>query len=308
MDGRFKRQLEADITHRLERVMECVKMIYIRQGENTYKVPCGKCGFCLANKRSQWMFRVYQEMKSQGNPGWFITLTYNEKYVRRVADGRLSLRFKDVQLFFKRIRRAKFYAKYICVGEYGSKTNRPHYHLLLWTDCPASKLQDLWISASTMERLGELHFGRITMESAMYTLKYIIQPKQSDVDGVTITKKNEHGGIERTRAQFSKGIGLDYLSSAVYDYHTFDCDSPVFLSMVDGRKVSLPRYYRYKIFTKYQRRQMRVDAAKKSRTEYNKKLKACRAKGITKVPLYLKKLRSEQAERIIKSAKFNQTI
>lgn len=51
------------------------------------------------------------------------------------------LRKKDVQLFLKRIRYhiAKEFdqsIRYFCVGEYGSQTFRPHYHLLLFFDEP----------------------------------------------------------------------------------------------------------------------------------------------------------------------------
>jgi len=144
------------------------------------KVPCGKCAFCLTNNRSQWMFRIHHEMRNQMVPGWFLTLTYDEKHVKRVSYvdpdtgkyvRKLSLRFRDVQLFIKKIRKAKYYVKYVCVGEYGSQTKRPHYHMLIWTDCPDHELEAKW-------GLGRLDFGSLTMQSAMYTLKYIIQPKQ----------------------------------------------------------------------------------------------------------------------------------
>lgn len=271
-------------------------MLKIRHGEMLHTVPCGKCAFCLMNKRSQWMFRIHYEMKAQTNPGWFITLTYEQKYVKRAADGRLSLRFRDVQLFLKKLRKAKYNAKYICVGEYGTETHRPHYHMLLWTDCPVGKLERFW-TTKRGELLGRIHFGRITMASAMYTLKYIIQPKQK-----------EENGIEKTRAQFSKGLGLSYLSRAVYDYHTFDYDSPNFLGVVDGKPVALPRYYRYKIFTKYQMRReaSRIKSEKlKAETQQFREL---RAKGVKKIRPYLKALRVDQANMILKKTKYNTTI
>lgn len=260
-----------------------------------HKVPCGKCAFCLLKKRSEWMFRIFYEMKMQVQPGWFMTLTYNEKYVKRVPAG-LSLRFRDVQLFLKKLRKAKYYAKYICVGEYGSETKRPHYHLLLWTDCKPESFGRYWTRRSDLS-LGEIHVGRLTMASAMYTLKYIINPKQKEVDG-----------LEKTRAQFSKGLGLAYLSSRVYAYHTADYECACFRGMVDGRVVALPRYYRYKIFTKYQ---MKIEGARiwleklKNETEQFKEL---RSKGVKNIRPYLKALRVERAKQILKSTKYGQTI
>lgn len=270
--------------------MECLKCIQVHHGGITHKVPCGKCAFCLVNKRSQWMFRIFQELQRQGNPGWFITLTYNEKYVKRVPAG-LSLRFRDVQLYLKKIRKAKYYAKYICVGEYGGETGRPHYHLLLWTDCPGMLLEKFW-KARNGEVLGSLFFGRLSMASAMYTLKYIIQPKQKKIDG-----------IEKTRAQFSKGLGLGYLSTAVYDYHTFDYESPCFCSVVDGREVALPRYYRYKIFTKYQLRREAGRLRDKYMKDETKQFKELRGKGVKNIRPYLQAVRVDQAEQIFKSTK-----
>lgn len=160
------------------------------------QVPCGKCAFCLQNKRSAWMFRIHHEMRDQEYKGYFLTLTYDEKHVRRVGpQGQLSLRFRDVQLYLKRIRKAKFYAKYICVGEYGGETFRPHYHMLLWTDAPVEFLEANWKSSVDNSCMGTIHFGVLNMRSAMYTLKYIIQPK------VVVDKKDKR---EHARAQFSK--------------------------------------------------------------------------------------------------------
>lgn len=266
-------------------------MISVRHGSAVHKVPCGKCAFCLTNKRSSWMFRIHHEMRTQDRPGYFLTLTYDEKHVKRVGRGRLSLRFRDVQLFLKRVRKDKFYCKYVCVGEYGSETKRPHYHMLLWTDCPPERLESYW-------QQGSIHFGTITMQSAMYTLKYIIQPKQ----------KVDDDGMEKTRAQFSKGLGLGYLSSAVYYYHTEDEENPVLTSRIDGRIVALPRYYRNKIFTRHQ---MRINGWKlslKKHKEYRKMIRALRDQGIADAHAYVKSLRIEQARRIISSTKFSQTL
>lgn len=272
-------------------------MIKVRHGEVTHIVPCGKCAFCLQNKRSQWMFRVHHEMKIQKVPGWFLTLTYDERHVKRVADGRLSLRFRDVQLFIKRIRKAKHYVKYIAVGEYGGQTKRPHYHMLVWTDCPVAVLRTMWKSSKDGTPMGQIHFGRITMQSAMYTLKYIIQPKVKDDDG-----------IEKTRAQFSKGIGLGYLTTSMYNFHTFDYDNPEVFSVIDGRKVALPRYYKSKIFTKYQLARVAHACKWESVRKHRRKMRELISQGVVDTKSYIKEIRVEQARRIILKTKYNQML
>lgn len=261
------------------------------------QVPCGKCAFCLQNKRSEWMFRVFHEMRLQTHKGYFITLTYDEKHVRRADNGLLSLRFRDVQLYLKRLRKAKYYAKYICVGEYGTETHRPHYHMLLWTDAPVEFLQSNWKSSKTGKPLGNLHFGSLSMASAMYTLKYIIQPKQRAVEG-----------LEKTRAQFSKGLGLGYLNEEVYEYHTHDYEVPVYGSRIGEQLVALPRYYRNKIFTKYQNelnRRLRLDEKK---VKHEKLMQEYRDRGIADPEAYWIRMRIDEADRILKKTKYSLTL
>lgn len=265
-------------------------MITVRHGDAVHKVPCGKCAFCLTNKRSQWQFRIYHEMRTQEYPGYFLTLTYDEKHVKRVPGVGLSLRFRDVQLFLKQVRKRKYYAKYVCVGEYGTDTHRPHYHMLLWTDCPPETLEQIWFR-------GRIHFGKVTMASAMYCLKYIIQPKQK-----------QENGLEKTRAQFSRGIGLSYLDAAMYDYHTFDYEDPELFSRIDGRKVALPRYYKNKIFTKHQMRKVQHKAKWDSIKRYREEMRRLIALGVKNTKTHILKVRTEQCARIIQTTKYNQSL
>lgn len=283
-------------------------MITVRHGENVHTVPCGKCAYCLVNKRSQWMFRVAQEMRTQMHKGYFLTLTYDEKHVARTASGRLSLRFRDVQIYLKRLRKEKYYVKYICVGEYGGQTKRPHYHIILWTDCPPEKLQAQWYN-------GHIQFGVLTMASAMYTLKYIIQPKQKQEDEVDCFGRNVPG-VERTRAQFSKGLGLDYLDRATYNYHTQDYDNPEMFVIMNGQKVSLPRYYRNKIFTKFQLAKEAAKSKWNSIRQFRKWMRAQKALGVVgpgpddgkRLRRYYLQLRADGAEQILKTTKYNQKL
>lgn len=268
---------------------------FIQEGA-VHRVPCGKCAFCLTNKRSSWIFRVYHEMRSQEHKGYFLTLTYDERHVKRAANGRLSLRFRDVQLFIKRIRKQKYYVKYICVGEYGATTQRPHYHMLLWTDAPTSFLETNWKSSIDDTPMGAIHFGALTIASAMYTLKYIIQPKQREIDGV-----------EKTRAQFSKGLGLAYLTTEVYYFHTADADNPEMFSVIDGKKVALPRYYKNKIFASYQMFKQQQKTKWESIRNKREKMRHLLSLGVRDTKKYMLSVRRDQAVAIIKKTKYNQT-
>lgn len=281
--------------------MECLSMRWITVGaswsgpERAQLVPCGKCAFCLQNKRSQWMFRLYHEMKNQELPGYFLTMTYNEKCVPR-RDFELSLRFRDVQLYLKRIRKAKYKCKYVAVGEYGTRTERPHYHMMLWTDCPVDFLQKNWKHSKSGISLGAIHFGTLNMKSAMYSMKYIIQAKR------------HYGRREKPRAQFSKGLGISFLSIAQYDYLTRDYENPVFISKIDGMTVAIPRYYKSKIFTRYQLRVESNRIQQEKKEEKEKLHDELRAQGVREPEAYIASLRIVQAARIMDKQKINEKL
>lgn len=133
--------------------------------------PCGKCPPCLARRASSWSFRLMQQEKVSSN-AHFITLTYDTTHVPLTENGFMSLRKRDVQLFFKRLRKAQGdnRIKYYLCGEYGGKTYRPHYHILLY-NVQLELIQPAW-------SLGQVHYGTVTGASIGYTLKYMTKEKR----------------------------------------------------------------------------------------------------------------------------------
>lgn len=194
------------------------------------KVPCGVCPLCLNSKRMNWLMRIEQEYKYNDLRSYFLTLTYDEKHVPR-KKGVRTLYKRHPQLFLKRVRKAGYKCKYIIVGEYGSKTSRPHYHAIFWTDAPQEQLEKSWY-------YGNIHIKKVGRGSILYTLKYIIQPKEGD-----------NQVKQKTFALFSKGLGLAYMTSKMYYWHNPENNEPKFYCIIGGRKVPLPRYYKGKIFT-----------------------------------------------------------
>lgn len=193
-------------------------------------VPCGKCIPCLVNKRQEWSFRLEQEFKfSHG--ALFITLTYDEKHLR--TDG--SLNKGDVQLFLKRLRKRDGTNKlrYYCVGEYGSKYGRPHYHLLLFGGSE-EHIRKSWTD-SKGNCIGIVHVGRVTGASIAYVTKYIIQRDDYDKD------------LEKPFALMSRryGLGGRYLSDEMVNWHR---ENEANYCIRDGVKVRLARFYKSKIW------------------------------------------------------------
>lgn len=118
-------------------------------------LPCGKCPACRQRIKNEWTTRMTLETKSSIT-SWFCTLTYADEHVPRLGNYSVVNK-KDIQKFIKRLRKAenKSYQKplmqnqklrYVCYAEYGSKTNRPHYHLIIWnaTKHSMDRLTTIW--------------------------------------------------------------------------------------------------------------------------------------------------------------------
>lgn len=94
---------------------------------------CGSCRSCRLKRRGEWAMRLAHEASTHNNQTLFVTLTYNAANLPK--NGSLSI--IHCQKFFKRLRRrlekrgdpVKF--KYYLCGEYGPKTCRPHYHVVI---------------------------------------------------------------------------------------------------------------------------------------------------------------------------------
>ena len=99
-------------------------------------LPCGQCIGCRLNYSRNWAIRCVHE-SSLHEHNCFITLTYNDENLP--LNGSLDL--KHFQDFMKRLRKkVSVPIRYFHCGEYGSRLQRPHYHLLLFgLDFPDKK-------------------------------------------------------------------------------------------------------------------------------------------------------------------------
>lgn len=126
-------------------------------------LPCGKCIECKLKHSKMWSLRNIHEMRASST-ACFVTLTYDQAHVPQrldAPDGVYTLYYRDVQLFMKRFRRRldryyhllSFFQKrtikppkirFFCSGEYGTKTARPHYHLIIYNWSPRLKTLKPW--------------------------------------------------------------------------------------------------------------------------------------------------------------------
>lgn len=196
------------------------------EGAGYIFVPCGNCSACVARDASQWTFRLLREL-DVSDSATFATLTYRDECLPCPPLGSLSKR--DLVLFHKKLRHRSPKLKYFAVGEYGSHFTRPHYHGIYFNVDPENILQ-VWDN-------GECHFGDVNGSSIGYTVGYI----NKRVD-------NRKFVFQETPFRvMSKGIGLNYVAK-LKDWHNADPLNRVYCNDFDT-KVSMPRYYRKKIFS-----------------------------------------------------------
>lgn len=224
----------------------CLTPTYLK--DQRIYVACGHCAICKKRRTSEWTLRLLHEHHYQPT-GSFITLTYNTQNIPlSQQNGKMTLFYRDFQLFMKRLRKRFPDAKmkyYVC-GEYGPRTQRPHYHSIIY-GLPHQDELEVYKSLSypfprysskVIDELwgkGFTTIGSITEETMRYCAGYV-QKKLYGRDG-----RLAYQGIEPPLSRCSKGIGLMY---CLAHQEEIKCE----LSISRGAfKYAVPRYYRKKL-------------------------------------------------------------
>lgn len=190
-------------------------------------VPCGKCDACRLQAAKNWANRCLMEAHySQDN--YFVTLTFDPA----ICPGKVDTR--DLSGFMKRLRKALgSNIRFFGCGEYGEKSGRPHYHVILF-NCKLDDLRLLDASkglfvSKTIARCWPFGFhsvGAVTQESINYVARY--------------TSKKTPGKKGFLQMSRRPGIGERYLLDHP---NCVECDYLPLL--VNGRveRVTPPRYF-----------------------------------------------------------------
>lgn len=231
--------------------MSCMSPYYKRHevSGRYMPLPCGRCPHCKTKRVSQWVLRLEHE-DIESDSSYFVTLTYDTNYVPISKNGFPTLKKRDLQLYWKRLRKLNGgkRIKYYAVGEYGSKRNRPHYHAIVFNISNTSYFDDAW-------NLGAVHVGNVSGASIAYTAKYIDKDKR-----IPMFKGDDRLPEYST---MSKGLGKKYLEKRpqLLDYYKKTVKNGTsFGYTMDGYRVSLPRYYRDIIYSEEERKQLQKAA------------------------------------------------
>lgn len=221
-----------------------------RPGRPYLEVPCGICIGCRIDKSRDWALRCIHEAQCHDENS-FLTLTYADKHIPEGS----SLSPRDLQLFVKRLRKSlePKAIRFFACGEYGEKTQRPHYHLCLFGHAfredryfwKKTGKSDIYRSPA-LERIwpyGHSSVGELTHQSAGYTARYVMKKIVGQAaDEHYETVDTETGEIftrerEFLRASRNPGIGYDWYQRYKGDLYPKDYVTH------DGEKRSVPKYY-----------------------------------------------------------------
>lgn len=203
-------------------------------------VPCGKCIGCRLDYASEWSKRLMLEKSLYpDNQCHFVTLTYDEDHY-----GSPSLSKYDLQCFMKRLR--EFYRprgferiRFFACGEYGSKSMRKHFHLILYgleiPDLKQIPSNPTLKSSKDIERIwsnGLISIGDVTLQSCGYVAQYILKKRK----GKDSSELYDKIGLVPEFVVMSRrpGIGADAFRLDWYNYHEL---------FVDGHRFKPGKFY-----------------------------------------------------------------
>lgn len=231
------------------------------------ELPCGQCIECRLNRSRRWADRCMLEL-GYHESSYFLTLTYDNDHIPKnpvfdeetgeIYAENATLVKRDLQLFMKNLRRQYEYRgytnklRYFACGEYGSKTKRPHFHLIVF----GLKLDDLVLykrnfngdnlyNSAFISKIWDKGFcvvGDVTWQSCAYVARYIMKKH--------IGKDNDFYERYNIEPEFTLMSRKPGIARQYYDEHKDELFYQDFVSIPtkDGGKQIYPPPYFEKLF------------------------------------------------------------
>lgn len=229
-------------------------------------LPCGCCIGCRLDYSKEWAARCLLEAVEYKD-NYFLTLTYDNEHLPKGKYENSTLVPDDLKSFMNKLRtymkrdfnfeNIRFYA----CGEYGEKSFRPHYHILLF-NCPILDLDpnfhyiddfgneqvvqhvyngSIYYYSDYIHKIwgkGNIVIGRVEWQSCAYVSRYISKKLKGND-----SKVYDSLGIEAPfcRMSLKPGIGFNYFNTCKDEMYKND---NIILPDKKGVKVIVPpRYY-----------------------------------------------------------------
>lgn len=206
--------------------------------------PCGICLHCKINKRRVWTHRILLEQKCHAY-SCFVTLTYSDQNIPLKIQYQPKVNVinplikKDLQNYIKRLRnRTDIPIRYYAVGEYGDKTWRPHYHIVIFglSAClHESIIKEAW--KKQLKPIGHIHLGQLNKDTAKYITGYIIKKLTKNTDPRLKGLSPEFMLCSRGK---EGGIGLPYVKLLASRINTFKYKEDAIIDKLYHEKKPLP--------------------------------------------------------------------
>lgn len=167
---------------------------YLKPG---FPVRCAQCGPCRVYFKRLWQGRLLLEWCLH-DVSSFVTLTYEDKELPPGG----NLEPADMRNFLKSLRKAYGPLRFFGVGEYGDRTLRPHYHLVIFGhSLTADQVQAVW-------KKGICTSDEFNKSRAAYVCGYVLKK---------LTKKDnpllEGRHPEFARMSLKPGLGFGSLAA-----------------------------------------------------------------------------------------------
>lgn len=225
----------------------------------TILVPCGHCRECRKKKAREWKVRLEEEIKHE--KAIFPTLTFSDESFQKL-EAETGIKWKErpndiariaVRRFLERVRKETGKSlRHWFVTELGqdpTRTERLHFHGLAFGPNAKQLIEKHW-------KYGRVYFGEyVNLKTINYITKYILKKD--------LMHKDFEGKVFA-----SPGLGKGYADShkhcwAKINYKTIAV--PTYTTKI-GTKIALPKYFKDKIFSDYEREVMYLNSLEKGIT------------------------------------------
>lgn len=206
-------------------------------------VSCRSCDQCIAARKNTWVARAMAEKVTMGHAA-LLTLTYRDYLDGRTPDGARAFHYQHVQTFLGRLRtayarqyQARNEVSYICAGERGSRKDRVHWHMVLfsakpvldlgeWTDYQGNTLpgprvnQRRALDHWSMWDHGTVDVMTPDQGGMAYVLKYALKDQFNQVKsrGKSRARKAEVHGASMFRMSKQPPIGWRFLDQKLSEW------------------------------------------------------------------------------------------
>ena len=170
--------------------------------ENYIEVPCGKCVECLKAKISERLCTLYMEFIERGYYAVFVTLTLDDSLFLKDMSG---VKREHVKSLLDEMRKHKELS-YFLTSEYGSTTDRPHYHMIAFGFMNLKQAEDFFLKhwSNGMISVTEVNDARFTYVSSCHITKCSHIPEYVDFSTGEYRRCNKPFTIS------SRGLGYSY--------------------------------------------------------------------------------------------------